>query len=101
MPETNLRRETMKLMRRKLHKNQKKRDAGKIMTGLLLGSVFGAAIALLMAPVSGEEMRQRIVGETSGVREKIKTAAGNVESRVRELTEDMGNKTGSGTRYPA
>ena len=91
----------MKMMRRKLQKNRKKQDAGNIMTGLLLGSLFGAAVALLMAPVSGDEMRQRIAGETAGVREKIKTAAGNVESRVRELTEDMSNKTGSGTRYPA
>ena len=91
----------MKMMRSKLHKNRKKREAGNILTGLLLGSVFGAAVALLMAPVSGDEMRQRIAGETAGVREKIKTTAGNVESRVRELTEDMSNKVGGETRYPA
>ena len=78
-------------MRRKFRKHQNKRDAGKVITGMLLGSVFGAAVALLMAPASGEEMRRRIAGETIGVREKIKTAAGNIESRARELAEDVGN----------
>ena len=91
----------MKMMRKKLHKNRNKRDAGKVMTGLLLGSVFGAAVALLMAPVSGEEMRRKISGETAGLREKIKTAAGNVEGKARELTEDINNRTGSGVRYSA
>ena len=78
-------------MTRKLRKHQNKRDAGKVITGMLLGSVFGAAVALLMAPASGEEMRRRIAGETMGVREKIKTAAENIESRARELAEDVGN----------
>lgn len=91
----------MKMMRKKLRKNRNKRDAGKVMTGLLLGSVFGAAVALLMSPVSGEELRHRIAGQTSGLREKIKTAAGNVESKARELTEDINNRTGSGVRYSA
>ena len=78
-------------MRRKLRKHQNKKDAGKVITGMLLGSIFGAAVALLMAPASGEEVRRRIAGETTGVREKIKTAAGNIESRARELVEDVGN----------
>jgi gas vesicle protein len=91
----------MKMMRKKLRKNRNKRDARKVMTGLLLGSVFGAAVALLMAPVSGEELREKIAGETAGVREKIKTAAGNVESRARELTEDISKRTGSAQGYTA
>ena len=91
----------MKMMRKKLRKNRNQRDAGKVMTGLLLGSVFGAAVALLMAPVSGEELRERIADETAGVREKIKTAAGNVESRAHELTEDISKRTGSAQRYTA
>jgi gas vesicle protein len=86
-------------MRRKIRKNQNKRDAGKVMTGMLLGSVFGAAVALLMAPASGEEMRRRIAGETKGVREKIKTAAGNIENRARELAEDVNNPATRKTVY--
>lgn len=82
-------------MRRKSHKNQNKRDAGKVITGMLLGSIFGAAVALLMAPTSGEETRRKIADEAMGVREKMKTAAGNVESRARELAENVSDKLGN------
>lgn len=85
----NQRRETM---RRKSHKNQNKRDVGKVITGMLLGSVFGATVGLLMAPTSGEETRRKLKDEAMGVREKVKTAAGNVESRARELAEDVSDK---------
>jgi gas vesicle protein len=92
----NQRRETM---RRKSHKNQNKRDVGKVITGMLLGSVFGATVGLLMAPTSGEETRRKIKDEAMGVREKVKTAAGNVESRARELAEDVSDKVkGSATQ---
>jgi len=79
-------------MRKKMHKNRQKRDASKIITGLLLGSLFGAAISLLMAPASGEEIRRRVGSGAEGVREKVKTAAGNVESRARELAENVSDK---------
>lgn len=85
----------MKTMRKKMHKNRKKRDAGKIITGLLLGSLFGAAVSLLMAPASGAEIRRRIGSGAIGVQERAKTAAGNVESRARELAENVSNKMGS------
>jgi gas vesicle protein len=85
----------MKFMRRKIRKNRNKRDAGKVLTGLLIGSVFGATVGLLMAPTSGEEIRRRITGEAMGVREKVKTAAGNVESRARELADNVSDKLGN------
>jgi len=89
----------MKMMRKKIRRNRAKRDAGKVMTGLLLGSVFGAAVALLMAPEAGEELRRRLSGQASNLREKISTSRGNVESRVRELAQNAANRTGSGVRY--
>ncbi len=79
-------------MRRKSRKDRAKREAGKVITGLLLGSVFGATVALLMAPASGEETRRRITEETAGVKEKMKTAAGNIESKARELVEDVNDR---------
>jgi gas vesicle protein len=82
----------MKFMRKKINKNRKKRDASRIITGLLLGSLFGATVSLLMAPASGEEIRRRIGSGAEGVREKMKTAAGNVESKARELAENVGDK---------
>ena len=79
-------------MRRKIRKYRAKTDAGKVITGLLLGRVFGATVALLMAPASGDETRRRITGEAAGVKEKMKTAAGNIESKARELVEDVNDR---------
>ncbi len=78
----------MKIMRRKARKNRNKRDIGKVMTGMLVGSVVGAAVGWLTAPTSGEEMRRRIRGEVMSAREKAKTAAQNVESRARDLAAE-------------
>ena len=79
-------------MRSKSRKYRVKRDVGKVLTGLLLGSIFGATVALLMAPASGEETRRKITGEAVGVKEKMKTAAGNIESKARELAEDVSDR---------
>jgi len=86
----------MKMLRRK-DKNENKRDAGKVITGMLLGSLFGATVGLLMAPTSGEETRRKITEGAVGVQEKMKTAAGNVESRARELAENVTDKVKGST----
>jgi len=74
-------------MKRKDHKNRSKRSAGKVITGVLLGSVVGATVGWLTAPTTGEELRRRIKGEVKGVQAKARTAAGNIESQARELAE--------------
>lgn len=75
-------------MRRKAHKYQGKSSAGKVITGMLLGSVLGATVGWLAAPGSGEETRRRLMGEIAGAREKAKSAMENVESRARELAAE-------------
>jgi gas vesicle protein len=77
-------------MRRREHQNLKN-SAGKVIIGLLIGSVVGATIGWLTAPASGEEMRSRIKGEVKSVRKKAKIVRGNVESRAREreLAKDV------------
>ena len=77
-------------MRSKLLNNHKKTSTGKLVTGILLGGMVGATVGWLTAPASGEEMRRRLRGDRKNVREKIKTAEGNVESSVRELAEAAG-----------
>jgi gas vesicle protein len=79
-----------KLMRRKLLNNHKKSNTGKVVTGILLGGVVGAAVGWLTAPVSGEETRRRLTGARLSAREKIETSAGNIESQAHELMEAIG-----------
>lgn len=76
-------------MRRKLYNRHKKTSAGKLVTGLLLGGVVGATVALLRAPSAGEET-QRLQDNVMNARERIKAAEDNVERRVRHLTEPAG-----------
>jgi gas vesicle protein len=80
-------------MRRKSHKNEKRRSAGKVITGMLLGSVVGATVGWLTAPTAGREMRRRITGEVMSARDKAKSAIGNVESRARKLATELNETT--------
>jgi gas vesicle protein len=80
------------MMRRKSHKNHSKTGAGKVVTGIVIGSVVGATVGWLTAPASGAEMRRKLRGEVMDAREKAKTAAGNIESQVRELAEDVSHQ---------
>jgi len=78
-------------MRRKSRKISKHRT-GKLITGILVGGVVGATVGWLTAPTAGTEMRRRLTGEAMdarGAHERAKTATGNVESRARELAEEV------------
>jgi len=75
-------------------KTHKKRGAGKVVTGLLIGSVVGATVGWLTAPASGEEMRRRLKGDLNSVRERAKTAEGNIESQARELADQVREQAG-------
>ena len=82
-------------MRRKEHKKRAIRNSGRVVTGILVGSVIGATVGLLMAPTSGEETRRRIKDEAIGAQERLKAAADNIESRARELTEEVSETVGN------
>ena len=58
---------------------------GKVITGLVVGSIVGAAVSLLMAPASGEETRRRIKDEVDGIQKKARFTAGQVEEKGREI----------------
>ena len=76
-------------MKRFGRKSHNKRSAGKVIAAAVVGSVIGATVGLLMAPTSGQEMRRKISGGVMDARERAKTAVGNVESRARELAEEV------------
>jgi len=76
-------------MRRKAHKHHKRSSAGKVITGMLVGSVVGATVGWLTAPASGEETRRRIKGDLMSARDKAKRGMENVESKVRDLAAEV------------
>jgi gas vesicle protein len=49
--------------------------AGTVVVAFVLGAVAGAAVALLMAPATGEEMRQTLADKAREAREKAEEAA--------------------------
>ena len=87
---------------RKFGLRNRNRSAGKVITAAIVGSVVGAAVGLLMAPTTGEEMRRRIRSGAADARERIKDVAENVESRAREIAgearEQVNDMQGSVSR---
>jgi gas vesicle protein len=82
-------------MRRLSHKQNRKASAGTLVAGILVGGVVGATVGWLTAPATGAETRRRLRGDVMSARDRAKTAAGNVENRVRELVEqDKGETPG-------
>lgn len=51
------------------------RGAGGVMVAFMLGAIAGAAVALLMAPTSGEETRRKISERAREGRDKASEAA--------------------------
>lgn len=49
--------------------------AGAVMMAFVLGAVAGAAVALLMAPATGEEMRRTLADKAREARERAEEAA--------------------------
>jgi gas vesicle protein len=56
--------------------------SGSILLSFLLGGLVGAGFALLMAPQSGRETRQKIKDLTDEVKEKAMGYAGEVKDKV-------------------
>lgn len=54
--------------------------------GTFVGGLFGATIAILLAPASGEELRARLRGRASGFVDEIRFAA---DTRRTELEQHL------------
>ena len=78
-------------MRSKLLEKTKKTRVGKVVTGIVLGGMIGAALGWLTAPASGEETRRRLMGDIKNAREKIEASEENIESQAREIAEEVSN----------
>ncbi|HSL29064.1 MAG TPA: YtxH domain-containing protein [Anaerolineales bacterium] len=68
----------------------RKTSAGKIITAALVGSAVGAAVGMLMAPASGQELRQKIkrTGESQARR---------LANQVREMKGAVSHHEPAGT----
>jgi gas vesicle protein len=59
---------------------------GKFLEGFILGGLVGVAVALLVTPASGNELRSRIQTEVDRVRGEVNRAA---EERRSELEQQL------------
>jgi gas vesicle protein len=72
--------------------SEERGNAPVILMAFLLGGVVGAGLALLFAPVSGRETRDRIKDLVEDVKEKAEGAVEEIRDKVKE-TLDLGKKT--------
>ncbi|MCD1258996.1 YtxH domain-containing protein [Paenibacillus athensensis] len=64
-----------------------------LLIGAVVGSVLGAATALLFAPKSGRELRSDIAGQAQTISEKTQQAAAAVSQRTQEIAKTVGSTT--------
>jgi gas vesicle protein len=65
--------------------NQRESDASGYLGWFLLGSLAGAAVALLLAPKTGEETREYIVERSGELLKKAQEKAGETQGEVGDL----------------
>ena len=57
---------------------------GTVLLAFVVGGIVGAGVALLTAPQSGRETRQKIRDLADEAKEKIKSAADDAKERIQE-----------------
>lgn len=64
----------------------------KFLIGLLVGFAFGVAAGLLMAPQSGEEIRNQLSEQGVMLRDRSSSLSGQLIGRASGLTEQVRNR---------
>jgi len=64
-----------------------------LLIGAVVGSVLGAATALLLAPKSGRELRSDIAEQAHTISEKTQQAAAAVSQKTQEIAKTVGTTT--------
>ena len=67
---------------------RKKPGAGKVVTGLVFGSITGNTVGLLFAPASEEETIRKIKGEVRDIQKKAKKTVGDFAEIARDPARD-------------
>jgi gas vesicle protein len=64
-------------------------DFGSFLSGLVLGGLIGGAVALLMAPASGEETRKLIRDRGIELRDKTEDALEKAAAEARQRADEL------------
>jgi gas vesicle protein len=65
------------------------RSGPSVVTGLLIGGLIGAGVALLMAPRSGEETRAEIRSKAMEYRDRTKDVVNETVSQARSKADEV------------
>ncbi len=63
-------------------------DLGAFLAGFVIGGLIGAATAIILAPQSGEETRQRLVSKSQELRTMSSERAANLRNTAGTYTQD-------------
>ena len=69
------------------------KEVSSFFTGFFVGALVGGAVALLMAPQSGEETRAQIREKSIEIKEKAETTYGEVVEKIDASTTELRGKT--------
>lgn len=67
-------------------------SSGSVILAFLLGGVIGAGVALLTAPQSGRETREKMRGYADEGRKKASEYSGQAKEKMREFADESRNK---------
>lgn len=68
--------------------SEEKCGSGGIFLAFLAGGLVGAGLALLYAPASGRETRDKITGMAEDLKKKTEQVAGDVKQKVEGFVEE-------------
>jgi len=68
--------------------SEEKCGAGGILLAFLAGGLVGAGLALLYAPASGRETREKITGMAEDLKKKTEQLTGDVKQKVEGFVEE-------------
>jgi gas vesicle protein len=67
-------------------------DFGAFVSGFMIGGLVGAAVALLLAPQSGEETRTLIRDKSIELRDQVEQTATEARTRAEEIAQEARTK---------
>ncbi len=68
---------------------EKDGEFGAFLSGFLMGALVGGAVALLLAPMSGEETRTMIKDKSIELQEKTKDGVSDLQKRGQVVLEEQ------------